>query len=37
VGVAHVLSILRTEFEIAMALTGRATVAEIDRSVLWPD
>lgn len=35
VGVAHVLSILRTEFEIAMALTGRATVAEIDRSVLW--
>jgi 4-hydroxymandelate oxidase len=37
VGVAHVLSILRTEFEIAMALTGRATVAEIDRSVLWPE
>jgi 4-hydroxymandelate oxidase len=35
VGVAHVLSILRAELEIAMALTGCATVAEIDSSVLW--
>ncbi|WP_367872299.1 alpha-hydroxy acid oxidase [Luteolibacter sp. Populi] len=34
-GVAHVLKILRTELEIAMALTGRATLPAIDRSVLW--
>jgi 4-hydroxymandelate oxidase len=34
-GVAHVLKILRTELEIAMALTGRATLAGIDRSVLF--
>ena len=34
-GVAHVLKILRTELEIAMALTGRPTLASIDRSVLW--
>jgi 4-hydroxymandelate oxidase len=34
-GVAHVLKILRTELEIAMALTGRATLDSIDRSVLW--
>ena len=36
-GVAHVLSLLRAEFEVAMALTGCATVAEIDRSVIWKD
>ncbi|WP_149537020.1 alpha-hydroxy acid oxidase [Siccirubricoccus phaeus] len=35
VGVIHVLKILRTELEIAMALTGRANLAAIDRSVLW--
>ncbi|WP_035603332.1 alpha-hydroxy acid oxidase [Haloferula sp. BvORR071] len=35
-GVAHVLKILRTELEIAMALTGRATLAELDPSVIWP-
>ncbi|CAN5297840.1 alpha-hydroxy acid oxidase [soil metagenome] len=34
-GVAHVLSLLRAEFEVAMALTGCATVAEVDRSVIW--
>lgn len=34
-GVAHVLKILRTELEIAMALTGRATLKEVDRSVIW--
>lgn len=34
-GVAHVLAILRAELEVAMALTGCATVAEIDRRVLW--
>jgi len=35
VGVAHVLNILRGELEGAMALTGRATLAEIDASVIW--
>lgn len=33
-GVAHVLRILRAEFELAMALAGCADVAAIDRSVL---
>ena len=35
-GVSRVVDILRKEFEIAMALTGRPTIASIDRSVLWP-
>lgn len=34
-GVTRVIEILRTEFEMAMALTGRTTVASIDRGVLW--
>lgn len=34
-GVAKVMTILRTEFELAMTLTGRPTIASIDRSVLW--
>ena len=34
-GVAKVLNILRHEFEVAMVLTGRRTVAVIDRSVIW--
>jgi 4-hydroxymandelate oxidase len=34
-GVSQVLSILRTEFEMAMALTGRTSIAAIDRSALW--
>jgi 4-hydroxymandelate oxidase len=34
-GVTRVVEILRKEFEIAMALTGRPTIASIDRSVLW--
>jgi len=36
-GVARVLEILRNEFEAAMALTGRMSISEIDRSVIWPD
>ena len=36
-GVARVLEILRFELMSAMALTGRTTVAEIDRSVIWRD
>jgi 4-hydroxymandelate oxidase len=34
-GVARVVEILKTEFEMAMALTGRTTIASIDRGVLW--
>jgi 4-hydroxymandelate oxidase len=34
-GVKRVVDILRTEFELAMALTGRASISEIDRTVLW--
>jgi 4-hydroxymandelate oxidase len=36
-GVQHIVEILRREFETAMALTGRTTIAQIDRTVLWPD
>jgi 4-hydroxymandelate oxidase len=35
-GVARVLGILQEEFLMAMALTGRASIGSIDRSVLWP-
>jgi 4-hydroxymandelate oxidase len=34
-GVTRVVNILRREFEMAMALTGRTSVKEIDRSVIW--
>ncbi|HET9838893.1 MAG TPA: alpha-hydroxy acid oxidase [Candidatus Angelobacter sp.] len=34
-GVERVISILRDEFQRAMALTGRRSIAEIDASVLW--
>jgi 4-hydroxymandelate oxidase len=34
-GVTRMLAILRRELEMAMALSGRAKIAEIDRSVLW--
>jgi 4-hydroxymandelate oxidase len=34
-GVARVMEILRTELQMAMALTGRRSIKEIDRSVLW--
>ena len=34
-GVAAVVRILRTELEMAMALSGRTSLAAIDRSVLW--
>ena len=36
-GVRHIVEILRRELEAAMALTGRTTIAAIDRTVLWPD
>jgi 4-hydroxymandelate oxidase len=34
-GVTRMLAILLRELEMAMALSGRARIAEIDRSVLW--
>jgi 4-hydroxymandelate oxidase len=34
-GVAHVLHILRSELEVAMALTGCRTLADIGPEVLW--
>ena len=34
-GVARVVGILREELETAMALLGRASLAALDRSVLW--
>lgn len=36
-GVLHLIAILRAELEVAMALTGRASLGQIDRSVLWSD
>ncbi len=36
-GVQHIVEILRREFETAMALTGRTSIARVDRTVLWPD
>lgn len=36
-GVAHVISILRAELEMAMALTGCATIADITADVIWRD
>ena len=35
-GVTRVLEILQNEFQMAMALAGRPTIASIDGSVLWP-
>ncbi len=34
-GVAHMIGILRAELEVAMALTGCAKIADIDRKVLF--
>jgi 4-hydroxymandelate oxidase len=34
-GVTNVMNILRNELELAMALTGKATLASIDQSVIW--
>jgi 4-hydroxymandelate oxidase len=36
-GVQHIVEILRRELEGAMALTGRTKLAQIDRTVLWPE
>ncbi|MEO6245861.1 MAG: alpha-hydroxy acid oxidase [Opitutaceae bacterium] len=34
-GVARVVNILRREFEMAMALTGRTALNQVDRDVIW--
>jgi 4-hydroxymandelate oxidase len=34
-GVTRIVRILRREFEMAMAMTGRRSLKEIDRTVLW--
>ena len=34
-GVTRIVNILRREFEIAMALCGRASIADIDASLIW--
>jgi 4-hydroxymandelate oxidase len=34
-GVARVLEILKVELQMAMALTGKTKISEIDRTVLW--
>ena len=34
-GVARAVGILKRELEMALALTGRSSVAELDRTVLW--
>ncbi len=34
-GVRRVIEILRTELEMAMALTGRTSLSAVDRGVLW--
>ena len=34
-GVTKTLTILRKEFEVAMALSGRPTIASIDQSLIW--
>jgi len=34
-GVAKVIEILQREFQMAMVLTGRSTIASIDRSAIW--
>jgi 4-hydroxymandelate oxidase len=36
-GVARIVQILRNEMEATMALTGRTSLAAIDRATLWPD
>jgi len=35
-GVRRAVEILRTELEMAMALTGRTSIAQVDRTVIWP-
>lgn len=34
-GVAHAVHLLRAELEVAMTITGRATLGDIDKGVIW--
>ena len=34
-GVTRVINILKNEFKVAMALSGRPTISSIDRTVIW--
>jgi 4-hydroxymandelate oxidase len=34
-GVTHCINLLRADTEMALALTGRASIGEVDRSLLW--
>jgi 4-hydroxymandelate oxidase len=34
-GVRDVINILRSELEVAMAMTGRTRLDQIDRSIFW--
>jgi 4-hydroxymandelate oxidase len=34
-GVAHCVDLLRTELEMALALLGRSSLRELDRSIFW--
>jgi 4-hydroxymandelate oxidase len=34
-GIARAITILTTELKMAMAFTGKTTLTEIDRSVIW--
>jgi 4-hydroxymandelate oxidase len=36
-GVSRVVEILRREFEMAMALTGRTKVSEVNRSLIYKE
>jgi L-lactate dehydrogenase (cytochrome) len=36
-GVRHVLAILRADIDVALGLTGRSSLAEVDRSALYRD
>jgi 4-hydroxymandelate oxidase len=37
IGVSRVVRLLRTEFEMAMALTGKTSIGAITREVFWTD
>ena len=36
-GVTHVLEILRTELEMAMALLGATSLADLTPDLIWPE
>ena len=34
-GVTHCVNLLRADIEMALALTGRASIGKVDRTLLW--